>query len=82
MTTPRHGRGHRHRLPRLLRAGPNTLLLLTSVRNFTGPERDVFSIVIIHLISRRALAGFSLLCVSYYYNLTELVCYIYLVYNL
>ena len=46
------------------------ILLPTSVSDFPGPGRDVFSIAIVDLISRRALVGFSLLCARYYYNLT------------
>ena len=34
MTTPRHGRGHGPRLPRLLRAGPIILLLLDVVDDY------------------------------------------------
>ena len=48
-----------------------------SVKYCPGPERDIFSISTDDLISRSALLGFSILRVSYYYNLTELVCYIY-----
>ena len=42
-----------------------------------GPECDIFSIAIVDIISRSALVGFSLLCLIYYYNFTELVCYVY-----
>ena len=45
-----------------------------------GPERDIFSILIVDLISRSTLVRFILLRVSY--NLTGFVCYVYLVYNL
>ena len=60
----------------------NTLLLSTSVIDFPGPKRDVFSIVIVHLILRSSLVGFSMLPVRYYYNCTWLVWYVYYVYNL
>ena len=43
----------------------NTLLKPTSVSYFPGPENDVLSVVIIDLISRSALVGFSLLCARY-----------------
>ena len=42
----------------------NTLLLPTSVSNFPGPERDIFSIAIVDLISISALVRFSLLHAS------------------
>ena len=57
-------------------------IVTTSVRNFFSTEHDVFSIAIIDLIFGSALVGFSLLCVSYYYNWTGIVCYVYLVYNI
>ena len=60
----------------------NTLLLKTSVSDCPGSERDVFIIAIVDLISRSALVLFSLLCVSYYYNLTELVCCVHSVENI
>ena len=44
-----------------------------------GPERDVLSIAIDDIILIITLVGFSLLRVSYYYNLTEQVCSLYLV---
>ena len=53
----------------------------TSVSDCPGPERGVFSIVIVDLISRSALVGLSLLRASHYYNRKGIVCYIYLVYN-
>ena len=39
-----------------------------SVSEFPGPERGIFGISIIDIISRNALIGFSLLHASYYYN--------------
>ena len=38
--------------------------------------------MIVDIISRSALVGFSLLRASYYYNYTGIVCYIYSVYIL
>ena len=49
------------------------LLQPTSVSNCPGPKRDVFSIKIFDTISRISLVGFSILCASYYYNLTACV---------
>ena len=60
----------------------NTLLQPTNVSDCSGPELDVFSIVIVDLILRSAVVWFSQLCAKYYYNLTGLVCYVYSVYNL
>ena len=41
MTTPRHGRGHGPRFPRLLRAGPTSLYLCSCDRKF-GYSHDTF----------------------------------------
>ena len=46
------------------------------MRNFPGPERDVFCIAIVDIILRSVLVGFSLLCASDYYNRKRDVCYI------
>ena len=59
----------------------NTSLQPTSVRNCFEPERYLFSIAIVDLISISALVRFSLLRMSYYYNLTGIACYVYSVYN-
>ena len=47
----------------------NTLLYPVSVVNFPGPERGVFCILIVNLISRSAPLVFSLLrAINYHYN--------------
>ena len=47
----------------------NTLLYPFSVRNCPGPERGVFCMFIVDLISRSTLVVFSLLCARiYHYN--------------
>ena len=53
-----------------------------SVSDCPGPERDVFSIAVVDIILRSAQVGFSILRAIYYYNLTELVRYVYSVYNI
>ena len=57
----------------------NTLLISTSASNCPGPESDAFGIAIVDFILRSALVRFSLLRESYYYNLMDIVCYVYLV---
>ena len=47
-----------------------------SVRNFHGPERGVFYILIVDLISKSTLVGFSLLCASNYYYRKGAVYYV------
>ena len=52
-----------------------------SVRNFPGPERGVFCIVTVNLISRNALVGFSLLHARDYYYRKGTVCYVFMFYS-
>ena len=52
-----------------------------SVRYWPGTERQTFCVLIVDIISRRTLLGFSLLRARNYYNKNGPVCYIWTLYS-